>query len=64
MLIFYSGEWKDVKLPEYMDPSWFCIGVQWHPQSDNATALDTQLFECFVQACAGGYVEREVELAA
>ncbi len=49
---------------EYMDPSWFCIGVQWHPQSDNATALDTQLFECFVQACAGGYVEREVELAA
>jgi len=38
--------------------------VQWHPQSDNATALDTQLFECFVQACAGKYVEREVELAA
>jgi hypothetical protein len=22
MLIFYSGEWKDVKLPEYTDPSW------------------------------------------
>lgn len=53
-----------VEAIEYVDPSWFCIGVQWHPQSDNATALDTQLFECFVQACAGKFAEQEVELAA
>ncbi len=49
---------------EFIDPSWFCIGVQWHPESDAATALDTQLFECFVQACAGKFVEQEVELVA
>jgi putative glutamine amidotransferase len=31
---------------------WFCVGVQWHPESETASALDMQLFECFVQACA------------
>ncbi len=36
---------------ELDDPTWFCVGVQWHPESDTATALDMQLFECFVQAC-------------
>jgi putative glutamine amidotransferase len=36
---------------ESTDPNWFCIGVQWHPESDTATALDLQLFECFIQAC-------------
>jgi putative glutamine amidotransferase len=36
---------------ESTDPEWFCIGVQWHPEADTATALDLQLFECFVQAC-------------
>jgi putative glutamine amidotransferase len=36
---------------EATDPEWFCIGVQWHPEADSASALDTQLFECFVQAC-------------
>ena len=34
------------------DPNWFCVGVQWHPESETASALDMQLFECFVQACA------------
>jgi putative glutamine amidotransferase len=33
------------------DPNWFCIGVQWHPESETASALDMQLFECFLQAC-------------
>ncbi len=33
------------------DPHWFCVGIQWHPESDTASALDAQLFECFVQAC-------------
>ncbi|HEY1861744.1 MAG TPA: gamma-glutamyl-gamma-aminobutyrate hydrolase family protein [Gemmataceae bacterium] len=36
---------------EATDPNWFCVGVQWHPESDTASALDMQLFECFVQAC-------------
>jgi putative glutamine amidotransferase len=36
---------------ESTEPSWFCIGVQWHPESDSASALDAQLFESFVQAC-------------
>jgi len=30
--------------------NWFCMGVQWHPEADTASALDMQLFECFVQA--------------
>jgi putative glutamine amidotransferase len=37
---------------ESVDPGWFCLGVQWHPESDTASALDMQLFECFVQAAA------------
>jgi putative glutamine amidotransferase len=36
---------------EAVDPNWFCVGVQWHPESETASALDMQLFECFVQAC-------------
>jgi putative glutamine amidotransferase len=36
---------------EATDPNWFCVGVQWHPESETASALDLQLFECFVQAC-------------
>jgi putative glutamine amidotransferase len=35
---------------EAIDQNWFCIGVQWHPEADSASALDMQLFECFVQA--------------
>jgi putative glutamine amidotransferase len=35
---------------EWEDPDWFCLGVQWHPEADTASALDMQLFECFVQA--------------
>jgi putative glutamine amidotransferase len=37
---------------EAVDPTWFCVGVQWHPESESASALDVQLFEYFVQACA------------
>lgn len=36
---------------EAIDPHWFCLGVQWHPESETASALDLQLFECFLQAC-------------
>ena len=36
---------------ESTDADWFCVGVQWHPESETASALDLQLFEYFVQAC-------------
>lgn len=36
---------------ESTDPHWFCVGVQWHPESESASALDLQLFEYFLQAC-------------
>jgi putative glutamine amidotransferase len=35
---------------EATDGGWFCVGVQWHPEADSASALDLQLFECLVQA--------------
>jgi putative glutamine amidotransferase len=40
-----------IEAVESADPEWFCLGVQWHPEADTASALDMQLFECFVQAC-------------
>jgi putative glutamine amidotransferase len=40
-----------IEAVEAIDPAWFCIGVQWHPESETASALDAQLFECFVGAC-------------
>jgi putative glutamine amidotransferase len=36
---------------ESVDANWFCVGVQWHPESESASALDMQLFECYIQAC-------------
>lgn len=36
---------------EAEDPDWFCVGVQWHPHSETASALDMQLFEGFLEAC-------------
>jgi putative glutamine amidotransferase len=36
---------------EANDPNWFCVGVQWNPETESASALDLQLFECFLQAC-------------
>jgi len=35
---------------ESTDPNWFCVGVQWHPEAETASALDVQIFECFVMA--------------
>jgi putative glutamine amidotransferase len=40
-----------VEAIEAVAANWFCVGVQWHPESESASALDLQLFECFVQAC-------------
>ncbi len=36
---------------EANDPNWFCVAVQWQPESESASALDLQLFESFIQAC-------------
>jgi putative glutamine amidotransferase len=47
---------------EATDPNWFCVGVQWHPESETASALDMQLFECFIQACLRN--ARPLQLAA
>jgi putative glutamine amidotransferase len=38
---------------EYVGEDWFCIGVQWHPEADTASALDMQIFESFIQAAIG-----------
>jgi putative glutamine amidotransferase len=46
---------------ESTDAGWFCMGVQWHPEADSASALDLQLFEALVQACIR---ESQVALAA
>lgn len=37
---------------ESIDADWFCLGVQWHPESGTASALDLQIFEAFVEASA------------
>lgn len=36
---------------ESVDEEWFCVGVQWHPQNDSASALDMQVFEAFMEGC-------------
>ncbi len=35
---------------ESEDPDWFCLGVQWHPESETASALDMQVFEQLLTA--------------
>lgn len=47
---------------ETTESGWFCMGVQWHPESETASALDMQLFECFMQAAAK--VKQPLRLAA
>lgn len=34
---------------ETTDESWFCIGTQWHPECETASALDRQLFDNLVE---------------
>lgn len=36
---------------EAIDDDWFCLGVQWHPENETASALDMQVFENFLAAC-------------
>lgn len=37
---------------ESIDEDWFCVGVQWHPENETSSALDMQVFETFLAACA------------
>jgi putative glutamine amidotransferase len=36
---------------EAIDEDWFCLGIQWHPENETASALDMQVFETFLEAC-------------
>lgn len=40
-----------VEAYESISEEWFCLGVQFHPESDTASALDMQVFEMFLSAC-------------
>lgn len=35
---------------ESVSDHWYCMGVQWHPESHTASALDVQIFESFIKA--------------
>ncbi len=35
---------------EGRDPSWWVVGIQWHPEAEGNISLDTQLVESFVAA--------------
>jgi putative glutamine amidotransferase len=34
---------------ETTDETWFCIGTQWHPEAETASALDRQLFDNLIE---------------
>jgi putative glutamine amidotransferase len=34
---------------ETTDETWFCIGTQWHPECETASALDRQLFDNLIE---------------
>jgi putative glutamine amidotransferase len=36
---------------ESIDENWFVLGVQFHPESHTASALDMQVFESFIEGC-------------
>lgn len=36
---------------ESISDDWYCVGVQWHPENETASALDMQVFENFLEAC-------------
>ena len=40
-----------VEAYETIDEHWYCLGVQWHPENETASALDMQVFETFIESC-------------
>ncbi len=47
---------------ESADDNWFVLGVQFHPQSSTATALDMQVFEAFLDGCQSQHVDSPATL--
>lgn len=41
-----------VEAYESVDENWFCLGVQFHPENETASALDMQVIEAFLAACS------------
>ncbi len=41
-----------VEAIESVDPDWFAVATQFHPEAESATALDTRIFEEFVEGIA------------
>lgn len=41
---------------ESTDPRWYCLGIQWHPHSETASALDMQIFESLIAAASKGSI--------
>ncbi len=41
---------------EGKDPSWWVVGVQWHPENEGHISLDMQLIDTFVQAAASSRI--------
>ena len=39
--------------------NWWCLGVQFHPESDSASALDMQVFDAFIEG-----IQEQVQLDA
>jgi putative glutamine amidotransferase len=40
-----------IEVIEALDPTWFCVGIQWHPETEGPAAPDLRLFEHLVGAC-------------
>lgn len=38
---------------ETISDDWYCLGVQWHPENETASALDMQVFENFMSGVMG-----------
>jgi putative glutamine amidotransferase len=47
---------------ETTDETWFCIGTQWHPECDSASALDRQIFGNLIEH-AHKFAEFELQAA-
>jgi putative glutamine amidotransferase len=40
-----------IEVIEAVEPTWFCLGIQWHPKTDGPVAPDLRLFESLLTAC-------------
>ncbi len=34
---------------ESVEPDWYCVGVQWHPENETSSALDMQVFQSLLE---------------